>query len=156
LRTGHFINCPVSEIAGAGIMKYKYEAIIVILATMTSIIVYAIDLSITDDIFFTKSHIDQMVKMLNEGSISGFNSGHLNIKIHPNVEWTWPSTIFYMSILSIFWYLYGVIIRSKKVPKKWIVCFSPPILAALAFGDLLFLPVYLLSCFLGARSLRES
>ena len=143
--TRQFVFCPASAIVGGDMMKYKHDAIIVILATIIGITIYIANARILSNIFIAITGTEKLEKMMED------HLAHPNIKDHPNIKihMGWPYVIFNMLSLSIFWYLYGFIIRRQKVTKKWLICLVPPTIAAFAVGDLFFLPIYLLSCLFG-------
>jgi len=69
-----------------------------------------------------------------------------------NVPWPLPSIIFFVVVMSLYWFFYG---RMSKIyfpsyPRAMILLL--PVLCSVVVQDFYFLPVYFVVCFLGVKS----
>jgi len=69
-----------------------------------------------------------------------------------NPEWPLPSIIFFVSLISLYWFFYG---RMSKIyfpsyPRAIILLL--PVLCSVLIQDFYFMPLYFLVCFFGLKS----
>jgi hypothetical protein len=88
-----------------------------------------------------------------------FDSGQIQLDSpdQPPIDIQWPlkSVVFFVFALSIYWFCYGRVIK-KIIPTYPVaLTFLLPILFSAFIQEFYFIPVYVLACYLGLKSVRR-
>ena len=88
-----------------------------------------------------------------------FNAGQIALKetmghqlLPIDIEWPLASIVFFVFAMSVYWFIYGLVVKKKLPNYPKLLMFLLPIFFGAFVQEFYFIPLYILVCFLGVKA----
>jgi len=126
---------------------------VLIISILTSFCALFLITSINSYIFLDPIADKIVRERFDTGQIQLDSSNHSG----PNsidIQWPLGSIVFFVTAFSVYWFFYGRIIAQKNPSYPTTLIYLLPILFSIFIQEFYFIPVYILACYFGLKSVK--
>ncbi len=126
-------------------MNWK-KVLLFYLVFLIASLLFTIILSLVNHSFFIENTVDaKYQELFNSKQIPIPDSQKKEIEININIDWPIEALIFHYLFLSIYWYLFGFLLKKKFSNYPIILFFSTPLLVGIIVFDNIYIVMFFLS-----------